>query len=268
MPLPNAPTITWIGHATFLIQYPNCTILVDPVFENLTPFLPRLYPVGLTREQLPSIDLVLITHNHRDHLEERTIRWLAQTHPEAQFLVPDGDERWCKAWGAKNVVSFVWWQNYAFRRARDNEGTPTTITFLPARHWSQRSLFDYNRSLWGSWMIEREGCILYCAGDTAYGTHFTEIAHNFSAIDYVLMPIGPCEPRAWMRESHISAEEAGQAVHELGARITIPMHWGTFGFGIDRPLAPLERVQSWWERNGAPQQALLPLAIGRSIQLW
>jgi L-ascorbate metabolism protein UlaG (beta-lactamase superfamily) len=143
-----------------------------------------------------------------------------------------------------------------------------TLTFLPAYHWSGRGIFDANRSIWGSWMIRHGKYHCYFAGDTAYGEHFEHIAHAFPTIHTAFMPIGPCEPHAYLRQSHINAEEAGQAFLTLNAQHLIPMHWGTFGFGIDRPLEPLHRLEAWWEHTVAhheSQRSLIPLRIGQQL---
>lgn len=260
------PSITWLGHASFLIVYPDITILVDPVFEDLTLMFPRLQQDGMKREQLPHIDAVLISHNHRDHMEQATLVYLAKTYGST-FYVPLGDARWLHAWGIEPVIESNWWDYHTIRSSKNAE-TSITISFLPAVHWSQRSLFDFNESLWGSWMIDYQGHRLYVAGDTSYGSHFSAIKKEFGTIDAALLPIGPCEPSRWMRGSHISAEEAGQAFIDLDAQLFIPMHWGTYGFGAEHPLLPLRRVEQWW-RDAHEQlrddKKLCTLRIGQSL---
>lgn len=261
------PQVTWIGHASFLIQLADYTILTDPVFSDLTMLFKRIQQPGIAREQLPRIDVVLISHNHRDHMERETLQYIAQKFPECIFLVPQGDNVWLQKWGIDRGVELTWWNQHTL--VRPGIADSVTLTFLPAYHWSQRSVFDMNKSLWGSWMIESAGKRIYFAGDTAYGKHFDSIAKEFNSMDCVLMPIGPCEPNEWMKKSHINAEEAGRAFLELGAQKMIPMHWGTYKFGMDRPLVPIERLMSWWEQEGAKnvERIVLPLKIGGSTIL-
>lgn len=237
-------TVTWLGHASFLIQVNHINILTDPVFGDISRFYPRLLPSGVLLEHLPPIDLVLISHNHRDHLDAPSIITLAQREQEfpVTFLVPEGDKRWFTSRNIPHAYEFMWWDRYTHKKQNNS----IEISFLPAQHWSQRGLFDYNRSLWGSWMVSSAMQHVYFAGDTAYGSHFKAIAQEFPSISTALMPIGPCEPRKWMTTSHVSAEEAGQAFLDLQAHSFIPMHWGTYNFGSDTFMAPIERLTAWW----------------------
>lgn len=261
------PLVTWIGHASFLIQFPDYNILTDPVFKDLTLLFQRIQEPGIAREVLPRIDAVIISHNHRDHMEQETLLYIAKKFPECQFFVPKGDLYWLQKWGIDRGVELNWWDDVMLKRTGVEQAI--RLVFLPAYHWSQRGLFDMNRSLWGSWMIEQGATRLYFAGDTAYSPHFQSVAKEFSDITSVLMPIGPCEPNNWMKKSHINAEEAGRAFLELGAQSLIPMHWGTYKFGMDNPMLPLLRLQAWWEQEAAVRNSkiLLPLKIGGSIIL-
>jgi len=238
------PIITWIGHASFLIQLGGLNIITDPVFGNCSWLFPRCLPPGISLERLPNIDVVLISHNHRDHMDRASLCAL-EKHKNTHFLVPQGDKYWFDRRKFERVVEHAWWQVSEIASNSDEKNS-VRFTFLPAAHWSQRGLFDKNRSLWGSWMLEGYGHTIYFAGDTAYDNHFLSIADKFSLIDVALMPVGPCEPRSWMEHSHIGSEEAGRAFLDIGARHFIPMHWGTFSFGIDRFTDPVDRLRSWW----------------------
>lgn len=242
--LPAEPLITWIGHATFLIKLSEMTILTDPVFGHISPLFKRLTPPAIALENLPRIDVILISHNHWDHMHAGSLKALLKRYPKVQVLVPQGDRDWFIKQGFKNVRECIWWEQFY-----GNQSRSIKFSFLPAYHWSQRGLFDRNRSLWGSWMIESSQGTIYFAGDTAYSKHFKAIGKEFPHIDIALMPIAPCEPHEWMKFSHVNAEEAGQGFLELGARHFIPMHWGTYYFGTDHPLAPLERLNTWWQRE-------------------
>lgn len=242
------PTITWIGHSSFLIQLPGVTLLTDPVFGHASFLYRRILPAGLQGHELPQIDFLLLSHNHRDHMDTDSLLAIRERHTPT-VLVPKGDKAWFDENKFTTTHEHMWWEQQTFIIPSTN--AELKFTFLPAIHWSQRGFFDKNKSLWGSWMIEYQGKVYYFAGDTSYSPHFTAIAQEFPVIDVVMMPIGPCEPRAWMEHAHISAHQAGQAFLDLQAQHFIPMHWGTFPFGIDPFYLPIERLSSWWQENQA-----------------
>jgi len=244
------PTITWIGHATALIQIGNTNILTDPNFKDYM-LIPNLYnratPLGVTFKDLPPIDYVIVSHNHPDHLDAKAIQKLAKqgTH----FLIPQGNKKKFIKWGInkKSIHEFFW--NKTFK-CKENS---VSFTFLPAKHATGRSLFDQNRSLWGSWIINHNGFTIYFAGDTAYGDHFKAIGKEHT-INAALLPIGPNEPRNLMEKVyHMSAQQAGQAWLDLKAKKLIPIHWGTFPLGTDRFLDPVVLLDKWAKKN-APKQ--------------
>lgn len=235
------PIITWIGHATFLIQLGDLNILTDPVFFEISALTPRLVPPALTIEQLPRIDYILISHNHPDHLDKRSMQALRSHNPT--ILAPLGNKRLLKQWGLTNVVEKDWWEVESLNAYN------LSFHCLPAAHWSARHAFDFNKALWASWMIEYNGFKIYFAGDTAYSPHFSLIGKYFSLIDIALLPIGPNEPRHIMKGSHVNTHEAVQAFLDLGARHFIPMHWGTFKAGIDTFDGPLLLLQELWQTH-------------------
>ena len=239
----------WLGHATFLIRLGDFTILTDPIFGDATWLFKRIMPPGMAIHQLPPIDYVLISHNHRDHMDEVSIRALVKQNPAIIFLVPQETRKWFVARGITRVHEYVWWDSYEYQGLK--------CTFLPSYHWSGRYGCDRNRSLWGSWMIECNGLTLYFAGDTAYWKHFLCIGHYFPVIDIAFLPIGPCKPFSYMQTSHLNAASAVQAFIDLRARHFVAMHWGTFYFGTDdiyTPLFYLERA--WRNKRVAGPQAL------------
>ncbi len=243
------PVITWIGHSTFLIQIGGINILTDPIFGNASCLYRRMLPPGIPLDGLPAIDYVLLSHNHRDHMDSTALHAIKKQH-NAQILVPAGDKRWFDRRSFNGVSEYMWWQSY--KVAITSMYAPSIkFTFLPAAHWSQRGIFDKNKSLWGSWMIEWGSQTIYFAGDTAYAQHFSFIKDEFPKIDIALMPIGPCEPRDWMARTHTSPQEAGQAFLDLQATHFIPMHWATFAFGFDSFEMPLSLLKTWWQENSA-----------------
>ena len=272
------PIVTWLGHATFLLQFPSCTIITDPVLSSPSPFLQRLLP-SYDVHALPKIDVVLLSHNHRDHMDIATLQQLKACNDTIKIFAPLGDrvhlQYFCE------VHEHEWWQQHLLvqhqlvehslpqhslaqhsllQPSLDQSLVPS-CTFLPARHWSRRSLGDYNKSLWGSWMIESDGYKIYFGGDSAYGDHFSAIAQQFGKIDYALLPIGPCEPRESIKDAHMNAEEAGQAFMDLKAQYCVPMHFGTFSLGDDDPTASFIRFMAWWERHHASMIASTSLVL-------
>lgn len=233
------PVVTWLGHATFLIQVAGLTIITDPIFFDISRVMKRVIPFPIKLSDLPPIDVVLLSHNHRDHLDEPSMVYLKRFQPIV--YAPFGDEAWFITRGFKHVHGNEWWQQHSVK--------DVTFTFLPASHWSGRGLSDVNRSLWGSWMLTVGGFTLYFAGDTAYSDHFKAIGQRFLSIDLALLPIGPEEPRNLMKQSHTGASEAVQAFIDLNAHQFIPMHWGTFPFGMDSLSLPIDRLKEAWYAN-------------------
>lgn len=231
--------VTWIGHATVLIQVAGYNILTDPIFGSSSFLYPRIIRPGIELDELPRIDFVFISHNHYDHMEAKSIRALHRKNPAIEFFVPHGDKSWFKKRGIFNATECMWWENKRVSEIM-------ACTFLPSVHWTQRNFFDRNRSLWGSWALEVEGYTIYFGGDTAFGPHFTSIAREFPFIDLAILPIGPCEPRNAMKHAHMDSCEAIQAYKFLKAQNFFPIHWGTFRFGNEVPRLPLDRLQEQW----------------------
>lgn len=239
------PRITWVGHSTFLIQISGLNIITDPLLGDPSFLFSRMVKPLLTAEQLPLIDVVLISHNHPDHMNTTSLYALANKNSKMKILVPLGDKAWFERHGFEHVEEYTWWE----QRVIEKGNHEIIFSFLPARHWSGRGMFDRNKALWGSWMIQSPEHNLYFAGDTAYSSHFAAITTEFGRVDTAILPIGPCEPQEDMLATHMNAEQAGQALFDLGAKRLIPCHWGTLWFGADYPLAPVERLRTWWQEN-------------------
>ena len=248
------PSVTWIGHATLLLQAEGMSVLTDPMFSPGMFALRRLCPPGVLIADLPPIDVVVVSHNHRDHLDEPSVRALG---PEVTYVVPLGLGAWFQKRGLKKVIEIDWWQ-HAEVVAR---GSRIRVTLVPAQHWSMRVGFDTNQSLWGGYVIESPAVRFYFAGDTGYPAAFKDIGKQFPGIDYALLPIGAYEPRWFMKSQHIGPEEAAIAFGELGAKSLVPMHWGTFRLS-DEPLA--EPPVLLRKSLGSDVDKLAQLAIGET----
>lgn len=232
-PDPQRLTLTWIGHATFLIQTTGVNILTDPVFSERASPLSRMgprrhTPPGLALAALPRIDAILISHNHYDHLDRASVQALAARFEHAHFFVPRGLAEWLRRAGIDRVSEHDWWESTSCTSLR--------LHCVPAQHFSGRGLHDRNRSLWCGWIIEAaQGHILF-AGDTGYARVFAEIGRRFSPLRLALLPIGAYRPRWFMAPMHVDPPEAVRIHADLGARQSIGMHWGTFRLA-DEPLA-------------------------------
>jgi L-ascorbate metabolism protein UlaG (beta-lactamase superfamily) len=234
-------TITWIGHSTFLIQMQGLNILTDPVWSGRMGFEKRLSKPALAIEELPPIDVVLISHSHYDHLDLKMLRKLNRN---ILMIVPSGlkktleKKRFSSTYGF-HIFELGWWESMRYNGIE--------FTFVPAQHWTRRTLLDTNKSWWGGFMITpgNEKSI-YFAGDSAYFDGFGDIGKRFS-ISHALLPIGAYEPEWFMSCFHMCPEEAVKVFGELGADVLIPMHYGAFRIADDTPKEALDRLQKAWE---------------------
>ena len=230
----------WIGHSTFLIKKNGVTILTDPIFSNRASPLrnigpKRLIPPAIPLDELPSIDIVTVSHNHYDHLDIRSLKKLSKNNPKAIFLVPAGDEKLLKRKKIKNVYDFDWWKSI------DHKGFE--ITFTPVQHWSKRSLFDRNKSLWGGWFFKHKDYSFYHAGDTGYSKDFIDTKIKLGSPKYAFIPIGAYDPEWFMAESHVNPEDAVQIMLDLEAEKSFGMHWATFVLTDEDTIEPKIRLE-------------------------
>jgi L-ascorbate metabolism protein UlaG (beta-lactamase superfamily) len=236
--------VTFVNHATFLIQTDGLTILTDPVWsERASPFgwigPKRVRKPGVAFADLPTIDIILLSHNHYDHLDVATLARLRQSHAPI-VLAAAGDGRLLGPLGFKRMHELDWWDEIQFNDT-------FKVTFVPAQHFSARGLFDRQKSLWGGYMIESRGRRVYFGGDTGYATHFSDIKTRLGSPDIAMLGIGAYEPRWFMKPVHMNPAEAVRAHRDLGSRQSIGMHFGTFQLtteAIDQPQADLKRALS------------------------
>jgi N-acyl-phosphatidylethanolamine-hydrolysing phospholipase D len=261
------PAVTWIGHASTLVQAGGISILTDPIFsERASPFSfvgpKRHVPPGVALAGLPHIDAVLISHNHYDHLDAPSVRALAaQAGGPPLFIVPLGIKAWLAEAGIGNAVELDWWQSARVGAVE--------IVFTPAQHWSGRSLGDRMETLWGGYAVFAPEFQWFFAGDTAYSKDFADIHERFAVrhgagrgFDVALLPIGAYEPRWFMSAQHVDPGEAVQIHRDLGAEHSIGIHWGTFELtdeSLDEPPRALARAA---RDAGLADDAFTVLAIG------
>jgi len=258
-PTPHDITVTWIGHASFLIQFGGISVLIDPIYASHCsplplPSLRRLQPPGIPFEKLPPIDAVLITHNHYDHLDAQVVRKLAHS---SHFIVPEGLDKWMRKKGVQQVTPIPWWHQETILGE-------LKITACPAQHFSARTPFDRNLSYWCGWMIRWRDQKIYHLGDSGYCPHFTEIARKLGPIDLALIPIGAYAPRQVMKPMHMSPEEAVQTHHDLQSRHSIACHWGTFRLTDEPTMEPARRLEECPKNHHG---AFHTLPIGGSVTL-
>lgn len=232
--------VVFVNHATVLIQLPGINILTDPVWsDRVSPVSwagpKRVRSPGLLFENLPKIDIVMISHNHYDHLDLPTLVRLKESH-DPRFFVPLGDDAILKSVGISKVTSMDWWQEVDL-------GPSLKLNFTPAKHWSGRGFYDRNASLWGAYLIRNSGHNIYFAGDTGMGSHFAAVQKQFGDIDVAFLPIGAYEPRWFMRDSHMNPEDAVLAHQALKAKLSVAIHFGTWQLtneGMDAPRLGLD----------------------------
>jgi N-acyl-phosphatidylethanolamine-hydrolysing phospholipase D len=268
------PAVTWIGHATVLAQLGGLNVLTDPIFsERASPFSfagpKRAQPPGLSLATLPRIDVVLISHNHYDHLDEQSVRALASQKGGAPlYLVPMGNGAWFKALGISSVVDMAWWQSH---KVQDVE-----FVFTPVQHWSGRGLNDRLQTLWGGFAVLAPDSHLYFGGDTGYSGDFKRTREHLvkrqtpaegGGFDIALLPIGAYEPRDFMRDQHVNPEEAVQIHRDLGAKRSMAMHYGTFELtneSLDEPPKALAQAKL---QQGVADEAFTVPAVGQTLRL-
>jgi N-acyl-phosphatidylethanolamine-hydrolysing phospholipase D len=272
-------TMTWLGHCTILLQTNGVNIITDPVFsERASPVQfagpKREVPFMITPDELPEIDVVFVSHNHYDHLDEGTIADFKTRFPNATYIVPLGLKAWFDERGVNNVRELDWWDSFELAGIK--------YTFTPAQHWSKRSLTDTNRSLWGGIVVEvarhfpplqgegqggdgfhkdvklsntiplptsplkgeeRLWRFIY-TGDTGYSQDFKDIGAKFpGGFDWAAIPIGAYEPRWFMKAQHVNPDEAVQILHDLNAKNALAVHWGAWMLtdeALDLPAKDLQ----------------------------
>lgn len=250
-------SLLWIGHASFLLTLGGKRILTDPVMGRRVGLIERLSAPGISIEQLPPIDIVLVTHNHRDHLDPWTIKRLGNG---PTYVVPQGNRQIISSMvKSAKIIELEWWETTSIGSVE--------VMLVPARHWSMHWPWDRNEGLWGGYVVRSPEGTAYHSGDTAFWDRFEEIGKRSGGIDWAMLPIGAYEPRWFMEPQHMNPDEAAAAAKLLGAKNFVAMHWGTFKL-TDEPIgAPPERARSAWAREGGKEEHLWILDPGETRRL-
>ncbi|HPS57043.1 MAG TPA: MBL fold metallo-hydrolase [Spirochaetota bacterium] len=218
--------MSWIGHASVIIKSAGSVILVDPVFGDIPFVKKRRTQSAITYNDASRITgsvTVLLTHNHYDHLDSKSMESIPAG---AKFIVPAGLRKTVEKLGASDIAEMDWWEELRVDGIK--------IIFLPSQHWSKRGMFDMNKSLWGSFLVDTGKKRIFVCGDSGYSLLYREIAAKYPAIDYAFMSLGAFHPRWFMHYSHQDADEAVRGFRDLNAKVMVPFHWGAFRLG-DEP---------------------------------
>ena len=251
--------ITWIGQATFLIQIAGIAILTDPIWSGRASPIPwvgpkRLVAPGLGFNSLPPVDVIILSHDHYDHLDAATVRHLHARFGDAlTWVTPLGYAPWLRRIGITNVIELDWWDQ---TRVETPAGA-LAVQATPAQHWTKRSPFSERTRLWSGFVVTAaERSRVYFCGDTGYFDGFRAIG-ALGPFAASLMPIGAYEPRWFMKPAHMNPEEAVRAWTELGTDgLFVGMHWGTFRLTDEPPLEPPVRTAAAWRERGLPPEQL------------
>ncbi|HEX5725465.1 MAG TPA: MBL fold metallo-hydrolase [Longimicrobiaceae bacterium] len=263
--------LTWVGHATFLVQAGGLNLLTDPVWSRRaspTQWLgpARFAPPGIAWDDLPPVDAVLVSHDHYDHLDDGTVRRLqARFGEEVRWIAPLGYRAWFAKRGVRRLAELDWWDETEI----EAPGGSLRVTCAPAQHWTRRGPRETNRRLWGSYALAAaDGARLYFGGDSGYFAGYGEIGRRLGPFHATLLPVGAYEPRWFMRPMHMNPEEAVRAYGDLGGRgAFVAMHWGTFRLTDEDPLEPPVRTRAAWAAAGLPAEDLHLLRHGETLTL-
>ncbi|HSY61998.1 MAG TPA: MBL fold metallo-hydrolase [Cytophaga sp.] len=255
----SADCIVWLGHASFFIRIAGITLLIDPVLFNVS-LIKRKSKLPVDPSKLTGIDYILISHDHRDHCDKKSLELLAKNNPDTIYLTGlKVDAVIKKITKSSSIQAAGWYQQY-------NTKPEITITYVPSRHWGRRYLTDTNVRLWGGYVIQAAGQTIYFGGDSGYGSHFTDVATIFPSIDYAMIGIGAYKPEFFMGQSHLSPIDGLKAFQDTKAKHLIPMHYGTFDLA-DEPIGDPIRVLKKEQEKQHIGGEILYACVGEMIPL-
>lgn len=248
-------SLTWLGHASLALMACGQLVLLDPFLSERAFTVKRALPAAVDVNNLPQDCLIVISHNHYDHLDKATISRLAG----ASFICPLGVGGLLYKWGARKIRELDWWQHASWRDIR--------IICLPAHHWSQRLEQPANRSLWASYLLQFNDKQVYFGGDSAYFVGYREMGARFAGIDIAVLPCGAYAPRWFMHQAHMDVNEMLKAFQELGANFLLPMHWGSIALGHEPLNEPGRLLTRYVQLNPELRKKILSINGGQPLLL-
>ncbi|XP_043569774.1 N-acyl-phosphatidylethanolamine-hydrolyzing phospholipase D isoform X2 [Chiloscyllium plagiosum] len=263
--LTNGIRVTWLGHASLLVEMEGLTFLTDPIFsQRASPvqfFGPKRFRnPPCTVAQLPKIDAVVISHTHYDHLDYNTVLSLNERFGgDLRWFVPLGLLDWMQKCGCENIIELDWWEENCVPGHDE-----VTFVFTPVQHWSKRTVTDDNKVLWGSWCVLGPWNRFFFAGDTGYCVAFEQIGKRYGPFDLAAIPIGAYEPRWFMKYNHVNPEEAVRIHIDVQAKRSVGIHWGTFALANEYYLEPRRKLEEARERYGLKPEDFFVLKHGES----
>ncbi|XP_029471325.1 N-acyl-phosphatidylethanolamine-hydrolyzing phospholipase D isoform X2 [Rhinatrema bivittatum] len=260
--------VTWLGHASVMVEMDDLVLLTDPIFSQRASPVSFMGPRRFrgppcTVDQLPKIDAVVISHTHYDHLDYRSVVSLnGRFGNELRWFVPLGLLEWMQNCGCENVIELDWWEENCVP-GRDE----VTFVFTPSQHWCKRTALDDNKVLWGSWCVLGPWNRFFFAGDTGYCAAFEQIGKRFGPFDLAAIPIGAYEPRWFMKYQHVDPEEAVRIHIDVQSKSSVGIHWGTFALTNEYYLDPPVKLSEALERYGLKTDDFFVLKHGESRDL-
>ena len=251
----NFDSISYAGHGSAIIKMGGETIFTDPFFSNYALILGKKVKIKFDYSAVPDRPVVLISHNHYDHLDKATVKKMIKKN--AVFLVPLKLKEYLHSLGAKQVYELDWWESLQIGSIN--------FTFLPAQHWSRRLGQKSGATLWGGWLVEGSKTV-YFSGDTGYFRGFEEFGNRFE-IDYALIGAGAYEPRWFMHYSHLNIEEFLRAAEELRAKVSIPIHFGIISLSDEPLLYPLYEIDRYMDSRSELNERIRPLRVGEYLKM-
>ena len=256
--------VTFVNHSTVLVQMDGLNMLTDPIWsDRASPFSwagpQRVRPPGIRFEDLPPIHVVMVSHNHYDHLDLPTLKRLASKY-RPKFFVGLGNAALLQAAGITNVQELDWWQSMEL-----TEGV--RITSTPGQHFSARGLCDRDATLWAGYVVQGTAGTVYFAGDTGYGPHFAQIREKFGPLRLAILPIGAFRPAWFMSRVHLSPQDAVQSHHALNASTSLAIHYGTFRLGDDGQNEPVETLTQTIKDHDKPAPHFWVLGFGEGREV-
>ncbi len=262
--------VTWIGHSSFLIQCDGLNVLTDPVWSTRASPVQfagpcRVVPPAMPMDDLPPIHITLVSHDHYDHLDDRSVRQLIRRFPRMQWITPIGVGDFLRNRGAERVTELDWWQ--------ETHTSDIAVGCTPAQHFSGRYPWNRDSTLWCGYTIRFSKRKLFFAGDTALHPEFAEISRRFGPFDMAILPIGAYEPRWFMRTVHMTPEDSVRAFIDLTGKsddspcVMVPSHWGTFQLTDEPVMEPPRLTAEAWSRSQLPADRLWILDHGETRAL-